>query len=510
MASQTRTPFLSRDRERHPVQEVNGQFVLPYVLYFDALPPSSDTYRDCPECGQQFSLIKCSKKKMEGIYFPSGRQETFTYEVPCCQDCGRVCSCCGHAADDEHEMHNLDDEELVCGECSCECDTCGRRILNDDAVEARSGFPRGAPTRMYCEEHCFKCADCGEYYANSRELDTYVNTSDDRICERCSDSYLICDSCSCRMESGADSYYSIDGDGCYCQACYEQHESDNELEVDGYDEVRPGLRPQWLHSYSHKPYPLFKFAPGQLGNESLFFGIELEVDRRRESFTGPAEDIESAEIPDAFYCKEDGSLDYGFEVVSHPGTYEYFAKADWTFADRLREMNYRSYDTRTCGMHIHVSRAALSSLDILKLLEFFNRNPNFVEYISRRNGAQSGKMKEWAAVSTGKRQHFISKVQRVTSGIRYEAINLLPRNTIEFRIFRGTLAVNSILRNLGFVRTLIAYVKQSALEEMSLTGYRRWLDDNASKVLGRGSVAKSLIKWVGGFDLDVMFEDMAA
>jgi hypothetical protein len=493
------------------VLNFNNQFIFPFPditwRTIDALPPTSDTYRECPDCGEQFSITR------------GGKNED---DERCCIDCAKVtCSCCDNkcAEEDTYDING----ERVCNECSCMCEKCEEMILKDDAKEGRDGFGSRANTHFYCESCCWKCEDCGKRF--SEDLDKSSNSNDEPICERCAESYCTCDGCSCIVHSD---YVSAHDGNAYCSSCYDELDRDeDENDEDEEPDVRrasaPPAPPSRVQSYNFKPSPHFRCADGQ-SPQTLFFGIELEVDRREPSEEGSSADIVSAAIPDSFYCKEDGSLDHGFEIVSHPCTYEFFAKADWTFADKLRELEYRSYDTSTCGMHIHVSRAALSSLDILKLLEFFKRNPDFVLYLSRRDGKQAGKMEKWAAIDRADRKHIIQKINRDIGqehDDRYEAINVLPRNTIEFRIFRGTLAKNSILRNIGFVRSLVAFVKQEAMEGMTLANYRKWLKSNAAKVLGRGEHAKALIKWIDGFDpspiayiggnrLGMLSEDIAA
>lgn len=497
------------------MSELRGAHYPQYIFPFPdiswhtiaALPPSSDTYRECPDCGVQFSITRGGKNE-EG--------------ERCCIDCAKVtCSCCQNKCGEE-EMNDIDGEH-VCSDCSCMCEKCDGIILKDDAKEGMDGYGRRAQSRFYCEDCCWKCEDCGKYF--SGELDSCSNGDGD-ICERCAENYYTC--CACDNITHGDYAQAHDGET-YCQSCYDELDRDeDENQEDEEPRRAPAPAPArfqstLVHEYNYRPTALFHTADGQ-SPQKLFFGIELEVDRREPSEEGSSADIISAAIPDSFYCKEDGSLDHGFEIVSHPCTYEFFAKADWTFADKLRELDYRSYDTSTCGMHIHVSRAALSSLDILKLLEFFKRNPDFVSYVSRRNGKQEGKLERWAAIDGHDRKTLIYKINREIGqdhDDRYEAINVLPRNTIEFRIFRGTLAKNSILRNLGFVRTLVAFVKQEAMEGMTLANYRTFLKSNAAKVLGRGEHAKALIKWIDGFDpspiayiggnhLGMLSEDIAA
>jgi hypothetical protein len=71
---------------------------------------------------------------------------------------------------------------------------------------------------------------------------------------------------------------------------------------------------------------------------------------------------------DFVYLKEDSSINTGgykgFEMVSHPATLEYYAsnKNLWITLDYLRKVhNARSWDAKSCGLHIHISRAGFKS-----------------------------------------------------------------------------------------------------------------------------------------------------
>ena len=71
------------------------------------------------------------------------------------------------------------------------------------------------------------------------------------------------------------------------------------------------------------------------------------------------------------YCKHDGSLDDGFEPVTHPMSLSYH-RTEIPWEALLREavrMGYLSHQSGTCGLHIHVSREAFgySGEDVARL-----------------------------------------------------------------------------------------------------------------------------------------------
>jgi hypothetical protein len=59
------------------------------------------------------------------------------------------------------------------------------------------------------------------------------------------------------------------------------------------------------------------------------------------------------------YLKGDGSLNDGFEIVTHPMTHDWaMEKFPWEMIEKLRRSGYRSWDTDTCGLHVHASRTS--------------------------------------------------------------------------------------------------------------------------------------------------------
>jgi len=212
----------------------------------------------------------------------------------------------------------------------------------------------------------------------------------------------------------------------------------------------------------------------------MYLGVEIEVEATRD-----AELDEGAEtVPgDRYYCKHDGSLSNGFEIVSHPATWEWWRTADLDFTDSLREQGFRSYNTDTCGMHVHVSRNVLSQLDIYKLLKFCKNAPGFLLKVSRRKKAN---LQRWAAIGREEPGVLVCKVKGGfnSPACRYEAVNVTGGSTVEFRLFRGTLDKAAIKRNLAFVQALILYCKETSIKKLSSSLFRKWLKERGGELIG--------------------------
>jgi putative hemolysin len=326
-----------------------------------------------------------------------------------------------------------------------------------------------------CVGDCsFECADCSTVHSDDAER--HYNTNDDRVCPRCGEHYSRCDTCR-RTLHNDDVQYDEDDEVYRCSSCHEENSR------------------RIIHNYSYRPRRLNFLRGANDATNKLFLGWELEVDRETPSNDTEADvDYAGMANSDEVYCKHDGSLCYGFEVVSHPGTWSYWStisRLPWM--EKLQSRGYRSYQTETCGMHVHVSRSALTELDIFKLLQFFKCNVQFIANVSRR---KMENLHRWARVdTTSDVRRLIFKIKAGPSH-RYEALNLEPEKTVEFRLFRGTLNRRGFLCNLAFVVMLVSYVKAHGMAEMNARQFMEWCRTNAKRVLNNGTIAKHFNTWI--------------
>lgn len=118
-------------------------------------------------------------------------------------------------------------------------------------------------------------------------------------------------------------------------------------------------------------------------------------------------------------------------------------------------MGYRSHQTSTCGLHVHINRNAFGDNQaeqedvISRILFFVEKHWNELFTFSRRS---SYNMSRWSArfgfEKTGKQ--ILEKAKNGCNG-RYVAVNLNNYHTIEFRLFRGTLKYNTFIATLQMV-----------------------------------------------------------
>lgn len=238
----------------------------------------------------------------------------------------------------------------------------------------------------------------------------------------------------------------------WATACYE--DSDDLRERAYCDPCFARLSPAGvIHPYSHKPAPIF------YGDGPRFFGVELEVDCGGESPENAGELLAVGnQDAEHIYIKHDGSLQNGFEIVTHPMSLDYHLhRMPWAqLCRKAVSLGYRSHMTSTCGLHVHVNRSSFGETmeaqdaAIARLLYLFEQNWEQILKFSRRTPEQAAR---WAARygCEGPPQELLEYAKKSCGQQRYNCINLLPKETVEFRIFRGTLKANTIRASLKFL-----------------------------------------------------------
>ena len=298
-----------------------------------------------------------------------------------------------------------------------------------------------------------------------------------------------CDDCGITMWN-EDSYSADHGDRHVCEGCcndnyYYSESSDTYRHNDDYDEDDHDYDDS-SGTYSYDTDVLEYCGFNKLHNENTvdYYGIELEVERRRDCPYDIAESINSMFNGFAI-CKSDGSLDNGFEIVTGPSSFKYH-KTKWEefFNSRLCQDNLKGWNTDTAGLHIHIGRKSLTPLNIGKILVFINDdiNRDFINHIAGRSSEQ------WAKRSPKK----VSDVLRPT-GEKYEAVNTNHHATIELRIFRSNIAKHGFYRVLEFTDAMVNFVKQTNCTTTSLhySAFNRYVSQPEQR-----SLYPNLLAWL--------------
>ncbi len=306
------------------------------------------------------------------------------------------------------------------------CPVCGAEIKTRETGAEFQG-------EYYCHnclaEKTVICECCNERVLREDAIE-------DRVCRDCyDDHYYRCHNCD-------DLIYEYDvhyiGDYPYCDRCYDD------------------CHHEFIEDYSYKPDPIF-YGTGQ-----PHYGIELEIDDGGETDNNARQIMDIVNYPkEHIYCKHDGSLNDGFEIVSHPATLDYHLNnIAWDkIMHKARQLGYYSHTARTCGLHIHINRAALGTSveeqdnTIGRIVFFFEKFWDKILRFSRRTEYQAN---HWASRYGGNTENPKETLKSAkSSGLgRYTAVNLENTFTVELRIFRGTLRYKTFVATLQFVDKL--------------------------------------------------------
>lgn len=309
-----------------------------------------------------------------------------------------------------------------------------------------------------------ECCNCGDTV--HRDAVRYDGDGD-AYCDECASDYSRCDRCGEFYH--ANRMHARHNGELYCEYCNNSPE--------GYNYAR-------INSYHERPDELQFLGGNTLGR---YYGVELEIDEGGHA-EYCAEDMGEV-LDQRAWFNRDGSLgDYGFEIITHPATINYHLQEfPWEdVCDIAKKYGYRSHDTDTCGLHVHVSRNGFGAtyceaeLTIAKVILLIDRLWDEFVVFSRRD---FHKLEEWAKKPDCDMSPFdgemdiIRKSKRVD---RYNAVNLNNRNTVEFRLFRGTLKPETIKATLQMLELLIGFCRRNSVKQMFDCTFKEVMEKSGS------------------------------
>lgn len=276
------------------------------------------------------------------------------------------------------------------------------------------------------------CADCG----CEIDYEDYTNSDGD---------YNYCDDCGGYFHTDNGQFI---GDMFYCDDCAEEH-YDGIMEYHDFDD--------WTYNFVDNE------------DESILKGFELEVEGNNHR-----EMVEELKYIMGNFCvyERDGSLDNGFEIISNPFTMPYMYANENMFKNALESLQsngYTSHNNGRCGLHVHVNRWQLTDGSVLSTDEVIDNilliMETFKEEIVKFSRRKSSQISRWCAFLSDIDSHVelnyksIKECKDEHRYNRYVALNLSNSNTIEFRIFRGTLKYESFMACIELVDNICNIAK---------------------------------------------------
>ena len=222
------------------------------------------------------------------------------------------------------------------------------------------------------------------------------------------------------------------------------------------------------------------------GDKPYFIGVELEMELDGHYQSDIEYKLETAmhEVESVEYYlnliefKEDGSLDDGVEMVTAPTNLEQFKKDIVPLIQELQKKGFTSEVGGRCGNHIHISRDIFSEDAQARLVLIYAKFESLIKILSRRNGKNNYCQDVLDTVSGVSLELSDTIVKRQKAKSKFTAINFNNTNTIEFRVFRGTMNTNVLIANIQ----LVQLIADLALQELSIQNI---LDLNFSQLVNK-------------------------
>lgn len=224
-------------------------------------------------------------------------------------------------------------------------------------------------------------------------------------------------------------------------------------------------------------------------------GVELEVEfpssSKRDIFT----DIKT----NWFYCERDGSLgSNGCEIITiplHPNdakSHEFWKP----LCDTLVSLDAKSWDTSTCGCHVHIGREILGNDDdeksqtLGKLLYFYHeylkdafgnckiygRTHGYHDTICKTDVSTAVKTLGSSVLKDKEVREKLDKSMKDRSqATRYFDINVMNSATIEFRKGRGSLNPERIAMIVEWSELIVSYAKFTHWKNISMETFKTFI-----------------------------------
>lgn len=427
-----------------------------------------------------------------------------------------VCDCCGQIVSETTTVvDSWGNEHEWCDECltdAHQCDHCGQwftssidltTVTNHDGNEVQwceecrdvdaeycehcdswvegetysviTGYSYGSNDHEHWCEDCIEndaitCDECDELVSRNESVILYMyDGSTFEVCRECRDErFRQCDECGNWVHVD-DAYFDYDSCETYCPRCYDEC-------------CWPG---EHIYDYHHTHGETFWMDDltckdaWELSDEDkkrLYAGMELEVSGCR-CRAEVADSIYDEFGEDKFICKKDSTLGKrGVEIVSQPMTPLYHLNSGaWErITEIVRDNGGVSYDSGCCGLHIHVSRAALKHEDVVyridRLMHHFKRQ--MVKFSRRTNMYWCQITDDYDLCEIKDLNERKKEWQRKKEGYydfckgHHVALNDENRATVEYRLWRGSLNMNTIRATIEFT-TGMTIVADTISDEMA-------------------------------------------
>ena len=224
-----------------------------------------------------------------------------------------------------------------------------------------------------------------------------------------------------------------------------------------------------IEDYDYTPEKLlFKDVSEKTNINDLFMGFEWEVEGGGK-VSYHALNVKNIIGDDVAYTVHDGSLEGGFEIVTHPQTlHKHKTNAYKKAIEYLLANDYKD-ESNNAGLHIHVNRNYFG-LDkktqdncIANICVLVENNWNFIKKVARRGDCEYSVRLDKDGLYKNNGFALMEKSKREG---KYACINLQHDATVEFRMFKGTLNYSKLMASLELINNLSIIAKNTPSREI--------------------------------------------
>ena len=211
-----------------------------------------------------------------------------------------------------------------------------------------------------------------------------------------------------------------------------------------------------------------KELPYKYFGESPFIGLELEIDTlfqvNKEQFQAEILVVLDKEnLIDHYNVEKDGSLVTGLEIIFQPHNIvdlkNFLTNSFSTTLDELKVIPFMQDSTPFAGIHFHVSKTLFGDTlkdqieNIAKLWFFCSKFESSLIKIGRKINLKYSRFPRTPL----SKEEALAKVEKeldqnnIKNENKYQAINLNNPDTVEFRFFKTTLDLDTLIFYLDFI-----------------------------------------------------------
>lgn len=138
--------------------------------------------------------------------------------------------------------------------------------------------------------------------------------------------------------------------------------------------------------------------------------------------------------------------------------------------------------TNTCAVHVHMSKKAFTTYHLYKFIDFINipTNITFINKIAGRDIRETTYCSPFIKPDFSKKDNTktlaeIAKRKNNCDFSRYTAVNLSKENTVEVRIFNGTMEPQIFFSYIEFLYSLFLFTKENSLHDCTVKNYKTFI-----------------------------------